>query len=633
MEVSFHYQLIRIMIRHVGLDIFSIAEKYFIQVTMKCQMESLRASRKKSLLFRSLLLLTLVLSIHVACLAQWKCTFNDPESNLVLMEGDSLNLVQKIRKYHIDLIGQGYINANIDEIVVDSPYLRPTFYFGHRYDKIEVNIDEETSLLINQSARGLRAWRNLELDENEIADAIEGVMTYLENNGYPFAKINLDDLEVDTNKVAAQLKVDKGPWIRFDSLDIGDSKMVNLGFLYRYLQIEPKASYNQSLILDLKRKIDNLPFLQLKEDPSITFLNNEAIIRLPIQEQKASRFDFIFGIVPDDNSGANQGYTLTGEVLSEMINRLGAGERIFVNVRRLRPEVLDVKLSFDYPYIFGQALGVKTDFQLFRNSTNFLDVLGKAGLQFILSPNDQITFTASNKTSRLIEVDSNSILNSRRLPTQQDVSFTSGGLGLTMNHLDYRFNPTRGWAIVAEVNLGAKTIIKNRTIESLSNEFVDFENAYDTLDLTTFQSEITLLAEFYVPPTQWSTIKWSIDAAYKFNQDQLFTNELWRIGGNKRLRGFEEESIFTDRFIINTAEFRILLDKNSFLSLPIIDWALYKPQQEGFGNWDSALSVGMGLNFATQAGVFNISFVAGSRLDNPINFQETKIHFGYVNLF
>ena len=565
--------------------------------------------------------------------AQWKSEFDDPKGDVVLLEGDSLSVLQKIKKFQIDKIGEGYINANIDTIKVDSPFIQPSFYYGKVYQDIKVDIDEETRLLINQSARGLRAWRNLSLDQNEIRDAMEDAMTYLENNGYPFAKLKLDDIQIEEDQVNARLDVKKGPWISFDSLDINNSKVVNLGFLYRYLQIEPKSAYNQSLILDLKRKVDNLPFLQLEEDPKITFLNNEAIVRLPIKVQNASRFDFIFGIVPNDNSGSNQQYTLTGEVLSEMINRLGAGERIFINVRRLRPEVLDVKLSFDYPYIFGQALGVETDFQLFRNSTNFLDVLGKAGLQFILSPNDQISFTVSNKTSRLIEVDSTAILNSRRLPTQQDVSFTSGGLGITMNHLDYRFNPTRGWALNSEINLGAKTIIKNRTIESLNNEFVDFENAYDTLDLNTFQSEITLFAEVYIPPTPWSTIKWSVDAAYKFNQDQLFANELWRIGGNKRLRGFEEESIFTDRYIINTAEFRILLDKNSFLSLPIIDWAWYKPQQEGFGDWDSALSIGMGLNFATQAGVFNVSFVAGSRLENPINLQETKIHFGYVNLF
>jgi hemolysin activation/secretion protein len=49
--------------------------------------------------------------------------------------------------------------------------------------------------------------------------------------------------------------------------------------------------------------------------------------------------------------------------------------------------------------------------------------------------------------------------------------------------------------------------------------------------------------------------------------------------------------------------------------------------------WDTAIGLGLGLNFATKAGIFNVSFAAGSRLNNPIDFNNTKVHFGFISLF
>jgi hemolysin activation/secretion protein len=113
----------------------------------------------------------------------------------------------------------------------------------------------------------------------------------------------------------------------------------------------------------------------------------------------------------------------------------------------------------------------------------------------------------------------------------------------------------------------------------------------------------------------------------------VLENELYRIGGNRLLRGFDELSILTDYYAVLTSEFRLLLNTDSYLSFPFIDFSRMRTFVEGEPIIDNAYGIGLGLNFSTKSGIFNISFAAGSRLQNPIDFNNTKVHFGYVNLF
>ena len=60
----------------------------------------------------------------------------------------------------------------------------------------------------------------------------------------------------------------------------------------------------------------------------------------------------------------------------------------------------------------------------------------------------------------------------------------------------------------------------------------------------------------------------------KYNTFGIRQNEYFRIGGSATLRGFDEESIWTDRYFVLSGEFRLFLDRNSFLSLPFIDFSV-----------------------------------------------------------
>lgn len=114
--------------------------------------------------------------------------------------------------------------------------------------------------------------------------------------------------------------------------------------------------------------------------------------------------------------------------------------------------------------------------------------------------------------------------------------------------------------------------------------------------------------------------------------DRLFTNELFRIGGLKSLRGFDEESIYASTFSIGKIEYRFLLEQNSFL-FAFINGAYYENKSRNFNLKDTPFGFGAGMNFETRIGIMSISYALGKQFSNPVYFRNAKVHFGIVNYF
>jgi len=310
---------------------------------------------------------------------------------------------------------------------------------------------------------------------------------------------------------------------------------------------------------------------------------------------------------------------------------LGQGEYIYANFQRIDP-TQQLELRFKYPYLFDLPIGVDVKGGIYFNE-EFRETIFDAGILYQFDGNSTLKASWNNKSSRLIELDTSAIIASKKLPDKLDVSYNAGGLEFAASRLDYRFNPSKGWNVRLGGTVGIKRIIRNNAIEGLSSQEVDFSVEYDNLKLNTFQTEVKLSGAYYIPAFKVATLKLGVEGGLQYNEEKIFDNELHRIGGNRLLRGFDEQSILTDIYWVSTLEFRLLLDRNSYLSFPFIDYGITHINDGDDQIWDTAISFGMGINFATPAGIFNVSFAAGRRLDNPIDFGNTKLHFGYVSLF
>jgi outer membrane protein assembly factor BamA len=536
------------------------------------------------------------------------------------------NLSQTLRK-------KGFLSASVDTFYTSDSAFHIELFLGQKYTISKISFLNKDKSFLEQNGLPISHYEKRGVSLSAIESMKKQILSTLANSGYPFAAIYMDSTIIHGSEIQSNLSIQKNSLITYDTLRILGTAQISPYYLQKILKIEKGDFYNQINVARIPSSILSFDFLKLHKDPYVEFINDKATIVLPLDKQKASRFDFIIGVLPRNNNGVRN-FTITGDITGQFSNELGKGETFGIRYQRLRTETQDLELNLNYPYIFKLPFGVDGQFSLFRNTDNFLNLQANMGIEYQLSSREKIKFGWGYESSRLIAIDTSRLLARKRLPDQLDVSITTGNISFSVDRLNYRINPSSGWNSTLRLNIGQKTINPNLTIISLQEDNFSFENAYDTLQLSTFQGEINFQGNLYIPISEWGTVKISNRTAYKYNQNRIFENEFYRIGGNKLLRGFNEQTIFTPIYTVFTGELRIILDQFSYLSFPFIDYGYMQVTTlDNRQVWDQAYGIGIGLNFGTPAGIFNISFAAGSRLNTGLNFGETKIHFGYVNLF
>jgi outer membrane protein assembly factor BamA len=466
----------------------------------------------------------------------------------------------------------------------------------------------------------------------EIKSLMEGFLVQMENKGYPFASIKLDSLEFNEGEVSASLFLDKKEFITIDTIIIIGEAKINSGFLSSYLNLRPGSVYNESIINNISQKIRNLSYLEETRNPQIYFIRNEARIHLFLKSTKSSRFDFLIGVLPN-NSQTGGSLLITGDANIFLVNPFGTGKTIAASWKNLQPRSPQLDVYFNYPYLFNAPLGFDFSFNLFKRDTFYLELKSKIGLQFFLRERNFVKAYLDFYNSNLITIDTAGIKNTASLPANLDVRQRLYGVAYHIEDLDYIFNPSKGYDIELDAAAGTKVIKRNSKILSLSDDQIDFNALYDSLPNDKLILKSKLNINTYWPLGRFSLFKLSYSGGYLYNKSAS-QNELFRIGGQKLLRGFDDESILVSFYNIATAEFRYLISRNSYFSL-FFDGAYVEQQSLEIQKISSTpFGFGIGMAFETRAGIFGLSYAVG-KLNNQskLQFKNAKIHFGYVSLF
>ena len=235
----------------------------------------------------------------------------------------------------------------------------------------------------------------------------------------------------------------------------------------------------------------------------------------------------------------------------------------------------------------------------------------------------------------MLTVDTLLIKRTRKLPEFIDLRNSLFGATYHLENLDYRFNPRRGFDFTISASAGQRKVKRNSTITTLSaaeEPAFDFNTLYNELALSSFKYKLWSSIQYYLPVFNSSAIKLSNSTGYLGADQTLYNNELFRIGGIKLLRGFNEETIFANFYNVFTFEYRLLFNQNSNLFL-FSDIGYIEQQTDRMNIVDRPLGFGTGLNLQTKVGVFSISYAIGRQRTENLSFRTGKIHFGMVTSF
>src|SRR5687768_10979166 len=152
-------------------------------------------------------------------------------------------LTQYISKLPGLLHAKGFITSSIDSTRYDSTYARIVLYAGEQFKWATIDAGKIEPGILEATGWREKNFRDRTIDFNEVSIWQNRILDYLENNGYPFAKVWLDSIRIlpaageQAAVVSAMLLVDKGPLYKIDSIRLyGDAKISN-NFLQRYFEL------------------------------------------------------------------------------------------------------------------------------------------------------------------------------------------------------------------------------------------------------------------------------------------------------------------------------------------------------------------------------------------------------------
>ncbi len=452
------------------------------------------------------------------------------------------------------------------------------------------------------------------------------LLQYYEQQGFAFAKVRLQTAFADACHVDAAWQVEPGPLMRMGNLSVEGRLKISPYFLRQYLGIRPGQPFRQMQVLRIPQRLRELPFAEVKADPLLTFLPDSSTdLTLFLEPRKAGRFDFLIGVLPNSTQVGRM--LITGTLLADFYNQLGKGERLMLSFERLRPETQQIQLQANYPYILQLPFSLDGRFHLYKRDTTFLNLEYHLGAAYQAENATLWKAFAQQRSSRLLSLNERLLLQTQKLPTDQDVNFTAFGVELGSQHLDYRLNPRRGWSGMLRAAAGTRLIRPNSRITALG-----LAELYDSLVLRSAQYRLEFQGQYFVPLFRVATWRLATQGGYLISVQAPFRNEQYRIGGNRLLRGFDEEFFFASEYTVSTAEFRLLIGPNAYL-YTFLDAGLLRDRQSQANERFGAYGFGTGITMETRAGLLGLSVALGAYRNVPLDWSAPKVHIGYVGLF
>jgi outer membrane protein assembly factor BamA len=514
----------------------------------------------------------------------------------------------------------GYLLADVDSVGYDSLFCSASIHSGAKYKWAHLskgNLDDD---LLAATGFHERMYSNVVFTPREVSSLMEKTLSYCDNNGYPFARVKLDSVIIQDNAISAQLKITKHRLIKIDSFLVIGTANIKKRYLYRYLHIKEGDLYDEHQIRQIEQRIRQLPFVKQTKQQLVKITDKDTRLVLFLDKKSASQFDGIIGLQPQPSGKT----VLTGNVNIKLYNSIfRRGELFNLNWQRLQFQTQDFKSNVVYPYLFNTPLGIDYSLSIYKRDTTYIDIQNNIGVQYLFSGLNYFKVFFKQRNTNLLST--SALAGATVLPDYADISVGAYGVSFFYEKLNYKFNPRSGVSVNVSTSAGSRNIHKNSKLD---------DNLYTGVKLSSTQYQVDANLACYIPLFKYSTIKMAFQGG-SLNSPQLFTNELFRIGGFKSIRGIDEQSIYASSFGIGSIEYRFLFEQNSAFLL-FADGGWYENMSYNNPNakkQDTPYSVGAGVMFQTKAGIFQLNYAIGHQFDNPFSLRTGKINFGIVNTF
>ena len=472
-----------------------------------------------------------------------------------------------------------------------------TFVFYYSLGTKTQNLKIKTDLLTEEikSTLGLTTDKIVLISETE--SFLKTQLAILERKGYALAKLRLENFTQENNQLQAFLIVDLNIIRKINSLVFKGYDNFPKGVKKVYERKYKQKPFNQELVKNINRDFNTLPFVIQPKFPEVLLTKDSTQVYIYLEKRKNNSFDGFIGFGTNEEK---QKLQFNGYLDLNLFNNLNSGERFNLYWKNDGNKQSTFNVNLDLAYVFQSPVAIKGNLKIFKQDTIFQNSSFDLDLGYMIRYNTKVYLGIKDNTSEAIQKVSTSTIKDLKS------SFYTTTFEHRKNNYENDLFPEQFY-LLTKFGIGSRRLSSEK-----SNQFFGQIQALQLLPLNT-KNYIHLKSDLYY-----------------LQSPDYYTNELYRFGGIKSIRGFNENSLQGNIFGGIFAEYRYIVASNLYVHT-ITDFGYF--QDKANTTSSNLYGFGFGLGLLNKGGVFNLVYANGSSNGQAIKLSNSIVQVSFKTTF
>jgi len=521
---------------------------------------------------------------------------NESESNKRVKIFDNYkDLVLSVEDTLISLKKRGNLEAEVKSfIMVDSFNYEVQINKNQKIKYVKISnlsdLDNDVLNILN-----IYKLENGLVKFEEIDEILSEISKKLSGKGFPFATLAFKNHDLITSlTLESDLLIDYGDKRFLDKVVVKGYEDFPKNFKKNIFKLKKDRLLDLEQALDKSKLINRTKFARNSRDPEILFTKDSTSLFLYLEKIRKNSFDGFISFDTDENSGK---INIQGYAKISLNNTFNAGENINFDFNAQKNRDRSLKSNINIPYFLGSAFNVNYTLNLIQKDSTYTSNENIIDIDVNLNKTKLGLGFQKNKSDSGIETENIKSFDSKLFNVFSEYLIIDEG---------DKFNP-EFFKLNLRYGLGKKE--QSNNITSISKYKLEISKKFNISKRFKFQPLI---------------IK------EKINSKNLVNNELLRFGGGNSIRGFDDNSIFSDSYTLLKTNLNYYLNDTIYI-YTIFDIANYT---DNILNIEKDIySGGFGFSTLTENGLISVNYSKGNNWGNSFNLKNAKINVIFLTFF
>jgi len=511
---------------------------------------------------------------------------------------DSTSIIKELELINLNLKKIGFLNNKMLYLKKTDTLYSAVFNLNNKFEKIRINLSKDLKTFLNSNNSNYTYNKKyIELDWNKTPLFLNELVLFFEQNGNSFAQVYLKNITLNDNHAVADIYITKNISRTIDKIIVKGYSKFPKKYISNHLDIKLNGKFNTGKLALISKNIKTISFVEEIKKPQTLFTKDSTLIYIYLKKKRANRFDGLVGFSSNKN---NSNLDFEGYLNIQLNNIFNSGEQLKLLWQSNANQNKKLELEIETPYIFNSKFTPRALLDIYNQDSTFINITSLLSIDYKLKNNTSLggVIESRNATDLTKSTLSNNISN-----------FSSFFYGINYNYKTL----TNHVLFPVKHHLSISTLFGTR--KSLNN--------------TKKQQKINLNSSYSYLITSKHSVSLK-NSSSALISDNYIDNELFRIGGAKSIRGFQENSILSTVHSIFSLEYRLSTNKSSYI-YSITDYAYNYNKSSNIKT--NLFSLGLGYAFTTKAGLLNLSYALGKTNTSPFNFNDATLHLNLITFF